>query len=226
MRSLLRSPQVPPAVRGRPVGRRTAECIRTQECLGVGHPLVDALWASRAAVTQVLAVVAVQVVAGMLALDGEAGGVSVFVAAGVVEAWLGVRLLVLAESRRVACLDLIVGGYPPSAIPAVARQGRWLADPRRRAVLARSIEGLVEMAVRPSGYLAGARPYFSVPAIRTVAPQLRELAALVCADEAPVRGVGLVERLMTCGTSPVYGHEAAPLRAELRRARYLLLGQG
>jgi hypothetical protein len=207
------------------LGRRRAECIRTQECLGVGHPLVDALWASRTALGQVLAVVAVQMVAAASALDGDARGVSIFVAASMVAAWLGVRLLVLAETRRAACLDLIVEGCSPSTIPAVECQWRRLADPRRRAVLARSIEGLLETAGRPSGSLAGTRPCFSVRVIRTVAPELRELTSLVRADDAAVRGVGLLERLMTCGTSPVYGHEVAPLRAELARARYLLLGQ-
>jgi len=226
MRSLLRSPLASPAACGRLVGRRRAECIQTQERLGAGHPLVDALWAARTALVQVLAVVGVQVVAAMLALDGDANGVSVFVAASVVEAWLGFRLLVLAESRRVACLELIVEGCPPTAVPAVARQWGRLADRRRRVVLARSIEGLVEMAARPSGYLAGARPYFSVRVIRTVASELRGLAGLVGADEAAVPGVALVELLMTCGTSPVYGHDTSTLRTELKRARYLLLKQG
>jgi hypothetical protein len=36
------------------------------------------------------------------------------------------------------------------------------------------------------------------------------------------RGVALAERLATWGGSELHGHEAEPLREELRRVRYLL----
>ena len=205
--------------------RRTAECLWTQERLGASHPLVTALWATRSTLEQIVALAAVELAAGGLLLDGRATGLSLLVAASAVQAGLAFRLLVLAESRRIACLDLLVEGYPPVEIPAVAREWRRLSDPRRRVALARSVERLAEMAGRPSGYLAGARPYFSVRVIRAVVPELRELAALVRADDAPAPGVAFVERLMTCGTSPVYGQATAPLRADLARARYLLMRQ-
>jgi hypothetical protein len=79
------------------------------------------------------------------------------------------------------------------------------------------------MAERPGSYLAGARPYFDVRAVRAVAPELRELAALLRADTCDVRGVALLQSLQACGGSPLYRDSTQPLREQLSRARYLLL---
>jgi hypothetical protein len=57
--------------------------------------------------------------------------------------------------------------------------------------------------------------------IRAVAPDLREAASLLRGDPA-VHGVALVEWLLTSPATPLYGSEVEPLRAELRRARYLI----
>jgi hypothetical protein len=58
--------------------------------------------------------------------------------------------------------------------------------------------------------------------LAAVEPQLRELARSLHADGAGVRGVALLDRLITSGSSPLYGARVEPLRDELGRIRYLL----
>jgi hypothetical protein len=217
MRSHLRSPLAPPAHRTGLVDCWGGECVRTEARLGAGHPLSVALWASRRTLDQVLAVAVVQLAAGGLAVEEYRTGPALLLAASVVQAWLGFRLLLLAESRRVACLNLLVEGCPPAEVPALAQEWRRLSDPRRRAQLADSLEDLAASS--------GPRPYFSVRVVRAVAGELRELAALIRDDATGPPGVAFVERLVRYGTSPIYGQAIEPLRAELARARFLLLGE-
>jgi hypothetical protein len=215
MRSQLRSPLAPPAD---PADRWGGECVRTEVRLGVGHPLSVAVRAGRRTLDQVLAVAVVQLAAGALVVEGHRSGPALLLAASVVLAWLGFLLLLLAESRRVACLNLLVEGRPPGEVPALAREWRRLSDPRRREQLAGSLETLAASS--------GPQPYFSVRVVRAVAPELRELAALIRDDAVGPPGVAFVERLVRYGTSPVYGQAIEPLRAELARARFLLLREG
>jgi hypothetical protein len=58
--------------------------------------------------------------------------------------------------------------------------------------------------------------------LAAVEPQLRDLARLLRTDAAGVRGIALLDRLVTSGTSPLYGTRVAPLRDELGRIRYFL----
>jgi hypothetical protein len=218
MRSHPRSPLAPPADRPGLFDRWGGECVRTEARLGVGHPLSVALWAARRTLDQLLVVAVVQLAAAALAVEGYGTGPALLLAASVVQAWLGFRLLLLAESRRVACLNLLVEGCPPGEVPALAREWRRLSDSRRRAELADSLEDLAASS-EP-------QPYFSVLVVTAVAPELRELAALIRDDAAGPRGVAFVERLVRYGTSPVYGRAIEPLRAELARARFLLLREG
>jgi hypothetical protein len=217
MRSHLRPPLVPPLERVGLVGRWTRECLFTQQRLGASHPLSVALGAASRTLDQLLVVAVVQLAAGGLIVDGSGGGPALLIAASLVQAWLAFRLLLLAESRRVACLNLLVEGCPSGEVPALAREWRRLSDPRQRAALADSLEDLAASS--------GSHPYFSVRIIRAVAPELRELAALVRDDAARAPGIAFVERLVRYGTSPLYGHAIEPLRAELARARFLLLRQ-
>jgi hypothetical protein len=218
MRSHPRPPLAATVERARLADRRTRECVRTQQRLGIGHPLSLVLWAASRTLDQLFVVAAVQLAAGGLTVEGQSSGPALLIAASLVQACLGFRLLLLAESRRVACLNLLVAGCPPGAVPALAREWRRLADPRARAALAGSLEDLAASS--------GSRPYFSVRVIRAVTPELRELAELVRDDAAPAPGVAFVERLLRYGSSPLYGHAIEPLRVELARARFLLLRDG
>jgi len=58
--------------------------------------------------------------------------------------------------------------------------------------------------------------------LAAVKPQLRDLVQSLRADGAGVRGVAMLDRLITSGASPLYGRRVGPLRDELGRIRYLL----
>jgi hypothetical protein len=187
------------------------------------HDLAGVLGACRAARDAIAAVAAVQLAGvALLALATRAAG-ALLIAATAVQLALLLRFAVLAGTRTDLVRRLIVEGRSPSECPALAREWRRLADPRRRARLARSLLELADMAQRPSSYLAGARPYFNVRVVRAVAPELRELGVLLRGGDCGVRGVALLQSLQTSGASVLYGNATRPLREELARARYLLL---
>jgi hypothetical protein len=68
--------------------------------------------------------------------------------------------------------------------------------------------------------LRTARPVFNVRLVRELAPELREIAALLRLDTSSARGIVLSERLLTNGASPLYGAEIDDLNHELRRIRH------
>ncbi len=51
---------------------------------------------------------------------------------------------------------------------------------------------------------------------------MRATASALLSDDATIRGVALVERVITHGQSPLYGRDTVALRSELARARALL----
>jgi hypothetical protein len=189
--------------------------------LGASHPLAVLLHMWETAIEQVLGVAAVQAAGVGLMCGGAPFGLSLALAAAVVQIALGCRLALLVTARRDLCLELIIEGRAGLPLAAVEHEWRRL-DPRRRACLARSIEEVAGLADRRRTRPAQRRPLFVGRVVRQVAPQLRETARLLRADDAAAPGVALVERLVTSGTSPLYGSEVEPLRRELGRARYLL----
>jgi hypothetical protein len=66
------------------------------------------------------------------------------------------------------------------------------------------------------------RPIYSRRVITAAEAQLRQVAARLRAGGAELPGVAFVHRLLTAGSSPLYGKHVEPLRAELARARHLL----
>jgi len=191
--------------------------------LGGGHPLVVLAHAQQRTIAQLLSVASMLVAGAVLMWGGAQFGLSAVAAAALVEIGLGCRLGVIMAGRREAALALIVDGRGGLPVAAVQRQRGRLVDARRRAVLARSLEQIAALGDRGGTRTGGPRPIFDVRVVRALAPQLRETARLLRSDRARVRGVALVEWLVTCGAaSPLYGSQVEPLRQELARARYLL----
>ena len=187
--------------------------------MGARHPLVILLGRSEVAFQQLVWVTAVQV-AGLVHFGGGwAFGLSLAIAAAVVQVGLGCRVAALKAARRDVCLDLIVAGHGALPLPCIERMRRRLLERRTRERLARSVDEMVATAARPR---PGAPPPLAPSrVIRAIASELGEVARLLRADPA-ARGVALVEVLLTSAASPLYGREVEPLRQELRRARYLL----
>ena len=65
-------------------------------------------------------------------------------------------------------------------------------------------------------------PLFDRAVISAVAEDLGTVIRLLESDQAAVRGVALVEHLLTDAFSPLYGNQAEPLRQELHRIGHLL----
>jgi hypothetical protein len=190
--------------------------------LGATHPLVAVLHRSQTAIEQIWTVGFILVVGGVLLHAGAPFAPPLAIAAGLVEIALCCRLATLLQEKRELCLELIIGGQDRLPVGVVEREARRLEHPRQLARLADALEDVVDTAGRPLARHPSARPLFNVFVVRPVAPQLREIADLLRADAPPLRGVALVERLITDGLSPLYGANVDALDQELRRARYLL----
>lgn len=176
------------------LGRAARDCSAAEALLGVTHPLVGLLRRSQTAVEQMLAVAAVQLVACVLLYRAAPFAPPLAIAAALVQIALGFRLVVLLQSRRDLCLELIIGGEDRLPLGAVELEWRRLEDPRHLARLARSLEDMVDTASRPLARIPSPRPLFNVGVVRLVGPQLREIAELLRTDVPPLRGVALVER--------------------------------
>ena len=191
--------------------------------MGARHPLVVLLRRSEVAFQQLVWVTAVEAAGLVHFAGGWAFGLSLAIAAVVVQVGLGCRLAVLSAARREVCLELIVEGHGALPLACIERLRRCLLERRVRERLARSIDEMVASAARPR---PGAPPPLAASrVIRATAPELREVTSLLRADPS-ARGVALVEALLTSAATPIYGSEVEPLRQELRRALYLLRSGG
>lgn len=195
------------------------------DVLGPGHPLTRASLELDAALRQMSVVAAL--LGGSLgaALAGAAWAISVAVAAGLVLTGTAALAALRAQTRRDRALDLVIAGPDRLQLAVLQRQRRRLASPRTRRSLARTLESMVEETLHRSWtFPRSSRPPLYVPLIAAAQDELRELAALLRSRSAAVRGIALCERIVTLGTSPLYGRDLAPLRTELHRARFLLAG--
>ena len=197
-----------------------SERARAEALLGARHPLVGLLGRFETVFEQLVWVTAVEAAGVVFLAGGTAFGLSLVVAAAVVQAGLACRVAALRTCRRELCLELIVEGHATLPLPCIEGSCRRLLDCRTAELFARSIDDVLASAARPPT-LPAARPLTDPRVIRKAAPELRHVAALLRAGPA-VRGVALVDWLLTSAATPLYGSEVEPLRQELWRAVYLL----
>jgi hypothetical protein len=107
--------------------------------------------------------------------------------------------------QRGALARRLAAGASPAESPELARRAEQLRSPRNRRVLARGLERIIDAAEeRPHPYSS------AVPLRRATILDARdgilELAAELhdTTQEVNVRGIALVERLLTDGGSPLY----------------------
>lgn len=198
-----------------------AERSLAETWLGPGHPLVRSLTLSETACQQLVASTAAGAAGVVWFAGGWSFGLCLAIGAAVAQAVFACRVVVLRMGRRELCLELTVRGGERLPLPCVERLRRRLLERRAREQLARSLDDLVRAAARSGSRSELIQPLADRRVIRAVAPELRDVAFLLRGDPA-VRGVALVEWLLTSPATPLYGSEVEPLRAELRRARYLM----
>ena len=187
--------------------------------LGEAHPLVGVLQWIESIRGQLVVVAATHALGLGLWWWQIALGVAVAIGALMAEVVLGCRLFLLTQRRRDMCVDLIAQGREDLPLAAVERERRRLASPRYRARLARTIEELARpLALHP----VDARPPLDPRALEPARPQLQELAQTLPRHDVSIRGVALLELLITSPMSPLYGAEPDRLKRELGRVRYLL----
>jgi hypothetical protein len=214
------SPHTPRLHRKGPVkARRTGAGPAAEVLLGAGHPLVAVLYACGATVEGIVAVAAVQVGALALWWVNASYARALAIGAGVVQVALCLRWASLRVQRRELCLELVIAGREHLPLAVVARERQRLDDPRCQAQLATSLEHLAAMPVQRR---ERQRPICSRRVLAAVEPQLRDIAARLRAGGVEPRGVALLDRLVTSGSSPLYGEVIGALRNELARGRYWL----
>jgi hypothetical protein len=217
------SPHTPRLHRQGPVAPHRAGAGRSAEALlGAGHPLVAVLYAYGETVAGIVAVAAVQLGALALWWVNASYARALAIGAGVVQLALGLRWASLRAQRRDQCLELVIAGREHLPLTVVARERQRLDGPRCHAQLATSLEQLAAMSVQRRRWGERQHPICSRRVLAAVEPQLRDIAARLRDGGVDVRGVALLDRLVTSGASPLYGREARPLREELARGRYWL----
>ena len=221
----MRSPrhQLSAARRNVRVTERTdGDRASAERLLGTTHPLAAVLRRFDLALEALVAVTAAQAAGVVFLSGGSRFGLSLAVAGLVVQVALCLRLADCRARLRELCLELIVVGRERLPLACIERERRRLLDSRTSRQLARSIEEMLRVAADPTRVPVRTRPLFSVGVIRAVAPELRQVATLLRGEDARVRGVAAVERLLSSPATPLYGFRVEPLRQELGRARYLL----
>jgi hypothetical protein len=204
------------------VPRGLGECRTAGALLGLGHPLVGVLYACHITGDEIVVVGAVQVAAVVLLFANAPFALALMVAAAVVQLALGTRFAMLRAYRRELCLDLVIGGRERLPLAVLERELRRLRDPQFQARLARAVEDFADIADHDRREIGLGPPVYDRRVLAAVEPQLRDLVRSLRADAVAVRGVALLDRLITAGTSPLYGGRVGPLRDELGRIRYLL----
>ena len=119
------------------------------------------------------------------------------------------------SSSRIAC---------PSGILVLERERRRLPSPAHRERLAKSVDELAAVAVRPLSRVPASRPYFNVS--RRASARRRAARSRFPPTNATtpnVRGVALAERLLTFPGSPLWAADSKTLAEELARISYLLV---
>jgi hypothetical protein len=204
-----------------PAARPRASAAITRATLGAHHPLARAqartevLLGQSAAVTSVAALSAGAWVAAVPA----APCLALLIGAAVVQAGLGLALVLNVQARRDAVLCLIAEGRDGLPLAAVARRRRRLLDPAHRQRLARSLDDLRREARRPPRV---GLPLYSRRVVRSVDGELARVADLLRATDATACGVAQAVVLLSGFASPLYGDDLERLRRELGRLGYQL----
>jgi hypothetical protein len=198
------------------VGQRPSD----SELLSPAHPLVRV--SRRVAAVKRQALAAAALLVGSFGVGDDALASAVRVSAAGVLLVLLVVLAVLREERRRLALDLIVEGQEWLPVRAVVRERDRLAGARAQVRLAKSFECVFEEGLGLRRLAPAPLPMVRPSVAAAVLAELAAVTALLRSGRPGLRGVALVERLLTDGESPLYGEDAAALRAELGRARFLL----
>jgi hypothetical protein len=187
------------------------------QLLGAGHPLARGDELRRDLWCQSSVTAAAGVLGASAYAAGRGWGLLLLVAAAIVQLGLGVALALHAGLQRERARELIIAGQEDLPLLVLQRERRRLRRPRRCRGLADAIEELLRAADRWPTLVPTCRPVFDPRLVRASERQLRAIAAGLRTASVTARAVARVERLLTSGSSPLYGRELEQLLRELRR---------
>ena len=128
----------------------------------------------------------------------------------------------IARLRQRSLDRELIAGAEPASSPRLATRAARLASTRERTLLAEGVERLLAASRGPK------RRWSAVSRREPLllnAAELAELASLLrSGTPLYVRGIAIVDRLLTDGTSPAYFGSAESLTRELRAARVAMGG--
>jgi hypothetical protein len=134
----------------------------------------------------------------------------------------GVAARLMARVRWASLDQALIEGADPAGSPLLAARAARLTSTRNRAALAAGLERMVRRAQ------GSQRRWWDLARRETVLANSSELHALAAllSGSTPlyVRGVAMLERLLTDGTGATYGCSEARLGRELREARASMEG--
>ena len=196
---------------------RTGQRAAATALLGHRHPLTIVLGRLETITTLLLVVAGVHALGLLLWGWGDSRGAALAIGALALEAVLGCRLVLMLETRRALCLELVAEGH--ERLPLAVGRER-LSDQRHQARLAQSVARLAHPDPL-DGPPFTARPPIDRRIVSDIAGQLDEIVDRLRTQQVAPPAVALVEQLISSPTSPLYGSDAERLRRELGRVRYL-----
>jgi hypothetical protein len=202
----------------RSVGPGSSTVPTPEEVLGASHPLARALDLVGVLRRQATATGPAVVASAVGAVIGVDWARPALVASVAVVFVLAVGLALAVSATRECARDLVIEGSEVD-LAVVACQRRRLLSQRQREMLADSLEGLVRWAERADREIGTSPPVCDSHVIRQTGRDLLALASDLRSATIGVRGVARTQRLLTSGTSPLFGTEVDELRGELARIR-------
>jgi hypothetical protein len=195
---------------------------RADALLGPHHPFVLVSDRLDVLAEQSLVIAAVLSVSIFLLVAGLSGAVWLVLASAVAQVRFACVFALVAERKHELVLNLIIQGRGDLPLVAIERQRRRILGQEHREQLAQWLDAVRREAEHPIQRPAFARPMYSARVIAAVAPDLAEIARLLRSDDPGLRGVARTQRLLSDGTSALYGQEIDALHQEVRGIRFLL----
>jgi hypothetical protein len=181
--------------------------------------LLDERRAARHRAIAYAVAIAPVLVANLLGLLGWKAAIVADAAAIAAAAWwFGIERRA-AHRRRIMLDDLIIHGWTNVAPDDVRERTSELLSPRHRRILARGLENIVEIRPGP-GFIY--QRLGVMHELRRQSPRFRGIAQRLRSDEVDVRGVVLVEQLLTDGGSPLHAGPSSAIAPALERVERAL----